>query len=181
MSPTRTSLWVWGVLVVATAVAFSPALRHALDGGDVSAPLGRLLAGGWPATRNLTVREARLQCDYAVVEGRTAYAPLVTAGAESGVARVVVSLSRDRLDADCGRAEFRGVVRDLWWEGLSADERHALTAAGARLAEPVRLLDVDQPVDLVVWLAVVGFAAVFGGVFSLIVWLNQRRRMRAGR
>ncbi|HZS35278.1 MAG TPA: hypothetical protein VFF06_00550 [Polyangia bacterium] len=63
MSSLKTSLIIWALLVAISAIAFSPALRHALDHGAETVSIDRLLAGDWPSTRNIAVRGGRLATD----------------------------------------------------------------------------------------------------------------------
>lgn len=180
MSALKTSLIMWAVLVAVAGVGFSPALRHGLDRGADTVSIDRLLAGDATASRNLTVRGGRLDCGRAVGDASTSYAPLVPASAPpGGEVKLVVSLSRADADRLCGvPADIHAVLRDIFWEGLSSDERKAFARYGTTVAPDARLLDAGDPIDLFIWAAIVGFTFVLGGIFSLFAWRKARRARR---
>ena len=170
----RTSLLMSGAIFVVTAVAFSPALRHVLDRDQAELSLAHAGEHEWPATRNLVVRDATVDETRALRSQGDVLAPLVTETQLGGPVKLVAKYRR-REEA---RAPFHGVIRDLWWEGLSDEERAAFARIGVVLASDAKVLELGEPIDLFFYAFVMGFVTLLMGGFLLFDW---RRHRRSGR
>ncbi len=176
----KTSLAVWGILVGVCAIVASPWLRHALDRGRDEVTLERLLSGGTLASRNLVVRGGRLDSGRAVGDAHSTFVPLVPIhAAPDAEVKLVVELTRSDADARCGTdSEIHAVLRDIFWEGLSSDERKAFESSRVALAADARLLDAGPSIDLLAFGFFVGFVLLLGGIFFLVDWIKARRARR---
>jgi hypothetical protein len=75
--------------------------------------------------------------------------------------------------------KFRGVVRDILWEGLSGEDRAYLTTeAGLKLADDVRLVEyrANPRYDLLVFLGGTGVSVLVVLAMGTGLWLRKRRR-----
>ncbi len=161
-------------MVLIAAIAFSPALRHVLDHDQVDVSLLHAGEHPWPSTRNVTVRDATLDEARALLSSHgEVLAPLVSPGEEDRPVRLVATYRRsDRHDA---RAPFHGVIRDIWWEGLSDEERAGFAKHGVVLSSDVKVLDLGAPIDLLMYSMIVGLVTLLMGGFVLSDWLRHRR------
>jgi len=170
MATVRASLILDGILIVVTAVAFSPALRHVLDHDQAEISLAHVES--WPDTRNVVVRDAIVDEEHALRSGNDVLVPMLVPNQRDQPVRLVAKYSRGAHE---NREPFHGLLRDIWWEGLNSDEKKAFERHGVMLADDVKVLDLDPPIDLFVYAFVVGFVTVLMGIFTLVTWLRRRR------
>ncbi|MCA9528063.1 MAG: hypothetical protein KC549_17375 [Myxococcales bacterium] len=183
-----------GIMVVGLAVVaflLSPLLRHGVDDGFAAVPVERLLQAPPLATRNVEVaalplldRAARGQAGAdRKLETASLWIPLVPEGSDpDGDAPVpavleVRGLRGVDLDALVAQRRFRGVVRDLGWEGLSDARQRSLEERGNTLALHVKLIEyrADAQADLTLAVGILGFLSLLVAATTAVLWRRRRR------
>ncbi len=179
---------VMGVGLLIVALLFAPMLIHGLDGGHAEVTVAELVAGKPLDTRHLTILgradvhrmvRANSRPD-ATQESAAVWMPLVTAdSAPDSPVRVVLEtrLVGDNLEALAAARTHRGLLRDVWWEGLDGAQRKRLIAGGVRLAPEVKLFHhgVQPQDDLAISVFVIGF------MFFILLVVTVVLRKRAHR
>jgi len=125
--------FVFILLSVCMSIFFYPMLRHYFDKGYVTTSIESFIANPDLGTRNLTINGYLL--DVGVKETVTSsksssshsstYIPMVDSTWNEGDPIKVIlefpSLSSSGFDEVIQQTEFTGVIRDIWWEGMSDD------------------------------------------------------------
>lgn len=179
-----------GAAIVAMTVMFLPMLIHGLDRGAAEVPVEVLERGERPETRNVTVQGRPLTDRLVLAEvstepppdSVTGWIPLVgQAWTPEQPVRVVLEIrgkGPDELLATGERTVFKGMIRDVLWEGLSDRRRRALVERGVLLDGEVLVIDVgaEPDHDLALALTILGLMAMIlvGSIFVV------RRRQRSG-
>lgn len=176
-----------GAVLVAMAVMFLPMLIHGLDGGAAEVPVEALERGERPDTRNVTVQGRPLVDRMVLAEVETdpppdtvtGWIPLVSPSwTPERPVKVVLELrgkGPDALIAVGERTVFRGMIRDVLWEGLSDRRRRAFTDQGVPLDPEVLVIDVgaEPEHDLTLALSVLGLMAL---ILVGSLWVVRRRQ-----
>ena len=176
----------WCVL----AMLFSPLIRHGLDSGETTIDVAALQRADLPS-RNVTVTgmlaptsalrgKGGADAKPAADASQTWWIPLVPADWSPGEAvHAVLQVRRTtaaQVETLAQVKRYRGIVRDIWWEGISTRRQQAFHARGVALAPDAVLVEFEasRKADLV--LAIL----ILGGLLGLIglVALSLRRRQR---
>lgn len=177
----------WCVL----AMLFSPLIRHGLDAGQARVDVADIKQAAL-SSRNVTVtgvlaptsalRGARKSDKKDAGEApQTWWIPLVPQGWSPGEVVHAILQVRRATAADVDRLveadSYRGILRNIWWEGLSTRRQQAFHARGVALAPDAVLIEFEasRKADLV--LAII----ILGGLLGLIVVVavSLRRRQRS--
>ena len=190
----KPSDWAAIPLVMLAAFAFvalacTPLFIHGLDDGLVEIHIDSLTRVPNLSSRNILVDGGRVAVDHSVqekpAEGEdpdlvTVWAPLVSPAwtAEVSVDVLVQFRLRD-LDAVLAKKQLDGVVRDVWWEGVTARVRRELKEKGIALTDRVMLIEaqVHGSDDLKLAYLILGVLAV--PMLGVALTLRSRARMRA--
>ena len=142
------------------AILCTPLFIHGFDDGEAKTSIRRIQLQTAPESRNLVVQDAELRLDHAIVEnnemggdptmGRT-WVPVVPPGWAAGQpVKMVVEVRNMHLDLLHGEGPIEGILRNVWWEGLSARNMRRFKEAGVIVDEDVWLLEVgtDHSDDL---------------------------------
>lgn len=166
------------LLALSMTIFFFPMLRHYFDKGSTATTIENYIANPDFGTRNLTISGYLL--DVGVKETITSsksssthsatYIPMVDSTWKEGDPVKVIlefpSLSESSFDRVINETEFTGVIRDIWWEGVSSDnidflkEKYSLNFP----SEPV-LIEVTDSLEndgfvIWVWLGTMVFILV---------------------
>jgi hypothetical protein len=178
----------WCVL----AMLFSPLIRHGLDAGQTTVDVATVTFDELPS-RNVTISGVLAPSSALQGKGRadakapaadasqTWWVPLVPDGWSPGEAVHVVLQVRRTTAAKVATlaavGQYRGIVRDIWWEGVSKRRQQAFHTRGVALASDAVLIEFEasRKADLVLALV------ILGGLLGLIgvVALSLRRRRRS--
>ena len=196
----RDMSWRLGVLLllapVVVGVAMLPRLLHGLDFGEERVSITSLSRGRIPGSRNVVITGARARLSESVevtttrtqgargaAESTRTLVPLVPPAWDRNQpvhALLEISDMSSSEEAVVERAtKFRGVVRDILWEGLSGEDRAYLTTeAGLKLADDVRLVEyrANPRYDLLVFLGGTGVSVLVVLAMGTGLWLRKRRR-----
>lgn len=180
----------WAIL----ALLFSPLIRHGFDSGQATVEVAAFAEPHALPSRNVTVRGRLLPGSALKGNGKAAintpggegnadvwWVPLVPADWQPGEAVYAVLKVRRQSPAALKRlAEgdaFDGILRNIWWEGLSERRHTAFHKRGVALASSAVLIEheASRRSDLVI------AGALLGGLLVLIVGVGftLRRRRRA--
>lgn len=177
----------WAVPILVSAIMFglvSPFLIHGLDKGSANISIEELVAGNKPDTRNLTVSGRALDDglkDSTTRKGKTTvrlFFPLVAPNwVEGDPVHMVVEtgdLSDDQLSEVLSRGQFTGVLRNVFWEGLSSKNREFfVNEYKMNMAKDVMLLELDNKgFDLILFFIVMGTTVVI--MFGVMLVLRRR-------
>ncbi len=188
-SQTRDAVVLPVLMAVAIAIMgamFAPMVVHGFDRGEARVTVAELAAGERPETRNLTV-EGRAVVDQMIVAipeadppptTVTGWIPLVEPGWAGEPVAVVLEVRGRPVDAVMALGEqqaFRGVLRDVLWEGLEQRRRLAFEGRGVRLAPEVALIELGASSrdDLVLSMGVLG---LLGSMLVGVVVVTRRQR-----
>lgn len=193
-SQTRDAVVLPALMAVAIAIMgamFAPMVVHGFDDGEAQVTVAELAAGQRPETRNLVV-EGRAAVDQMIVaipevdpppSTVTGWIPLVEPGWAGEPVAVVLEVRGRPVEAVTALGEqqtFRGVLRDVLWEGLEQRRRLAFEARGVRLAPEVALIEhgASSRDDLALSAGVLGLLGVML-VAVIVVTRRQRRTVEA--
>ena len=185
-----------GVMALATLLVAGILAPMLIHGADRTPPTrvsaSALLRGEGPDTRNVVVTEGRLLLDRSVraqagadrsLDTISAWIPLVpldwSEGEPVGLVLEVKGLAGpDKLQDIAGGGEWRGVVRDVLWEGLGSKVRRRLRERGAPLKSEVMLVSyaAESRHDLAAALGILGFLAL--ATVGVFLALGARRPRR---
>jgi hypothetical protein len=179
---------VFVILAVCITALMFPLLRHCFDSGSASVTIEQFISNPDLGTRNITIKGYPL--DVGVKETITSsrsssrisstYVPLVSENwKETDPIHVMLEfneLSSSEFDEVLSKNEFTGVIRNVWWEGVSSDnikflkEKYNLT-----FSEKPILIEVTNSVHndrfiLWVWAGTI--------LFILIIVIIVARRMK---
>jgi hypothetical protein len=183
------------IVPVILAIALLPTLVHGLDRGETKLSLAKLAKDRSYDSRNLVITGARLETSKAmslttvnkrngIETGRSTkfYIPLVPKDWDDGDPVHVVLETKELLPFELEELEssssFRGVARDVLWEGLGSKQRTFLEKdQGLRLSKDLLLFEYRAKTDndLAVYLGVVGGTTFVFAVIGLIVYLKHRK------
>jgi len=124
---------VFVILSLCMTLLMFPLLRHCFDSGSASVTIEQFIANPDVGTRNITIKGYPL--DVGVKETITSsrsssktsstYVPLVGESWQDGdpvqVMLEFTELSSSGFDEMLEKNEFTGVIRNVWWEGVSSD------------------------------------------------------------
>lgn len=167
------------------AVLLSPLMRHGFDDGAATVAASAFAEPHGLTTRNVTVTGtlapgSALRSKQGATEGAW-WVPVVPPSWRPGEAvYAVLKVPRRtaaQIDALAQTGRFEGILRDIWWEGLSERRRQAFHARGVALAPTAVLIDFEanRRADLVVAGVVLGGL----GLVVLVVAIRLRRRRTA--
>jgi hypothetical protein len=187
----RGTLLFLGLVFLLVGVAVSPFLLHGLDTGEEVVSVQQLAQGYRPSTGNLTLR-GFLRSDAILEHSENGRAtslviPVVSADWQPGQP-VYAVLSTDTTDlqevaALAASHEYKGVWRNILWEGVSDEERDFFehqSQTKAHLVDDVIFLDWNASAEIDRWvsLGVLGMTLFLLGGFALFAWRKQRRSAR---
>ena len=191
--------WWLGVLLLIAPVlvgaAMLPRLLHGLDFGEERVSITSLSKGRTPGSRNVVITGARAKLSDSVevtttrtqgargaAESTRTLVPLVPPAWDRNQPIHALLEIRDMSSSEESVVEratkFRGVVRDILWEGLSEEDRAYLTTeAGLKLADDVRLVEyrANPRYDLLVFLGGTGVSVLVVLAMGIGLWLHKRR------
>ncbi|MEE2786307.1 MAG: hypothetical protein VX589_03145 [Myxococcota bacterium] len=140
---------------VLTCIFCTPLWIHGFDSGQVTTTPSALTKGPLPDTRNLQLRNVKSLMVSAIIESRMneagqetgwTYVPVVDADAtETSPIELVVQVRANDTPAFQAVEQNRvlqGMIRNVWWEGLSAAQRRAFVAKDVRLSPTVLVFEV---------------------------------------
>ena len=145
------------------ALLFSPLIRHGFDAGEARGDVASIVAGDL-SSRNVIVTGRLAPTSALRGKGgeaakidapQTWWIPLVPDDWQPGeVVRAVLQVRRTtaaEVEALAKIGEYRGILRDLWWEGVSKRRQTAFHARGVALAPNVVLVEFEasRKADLV--------------------------------
>jgi hypothetical protein len=179
---------------VILAMLFSPLIRHGFDTGHATVDAALFAEPFELTTRNLTVQGRLIPTSALKGNGKAAintpagdgnadvwWVPLVPTDWKQGEAvYAVLKVRRQNVAALQRLAEgktFDGIVRNIWWEGLSERRHSAFHKRGVALASSAVLIEhqASRQADLVISLG------LLGGLFVLLVGVGvvlRRKRQR---
>ena len=178
-------LGLWSLV----AVLMIPLWVHGLDTGSAQISAAALIAGEPVNTRNLTVR-GHVDLGRSVADnGADGRRPPTTWIPLGGAPASLILKVRGELDPELVRhhlragalvtqTELTGVLRDVWWEGLSWKARGLFREAKVPLSDHVLVLEyqANPQDDLVLGVgSLLGFLLLIGGV----AWGLRRREISA--
>lgn len=169
---------------LAVALLLSPLVRHGLDDGHATVPATAFEAAPQLDTRNVTVTGklapgSALRAKTGGNEGAW-WVPLVGPDWKPGEAVYAVLKVRKRsaeaLRALADAGEYRGTLRNIWWEGLSERRRLAFHGRGVALSPNAVLIehDASNRADLILALFILGGMGLV--VVIVAVVLGRRRQ-----
>lgn len=165
------------------ALLLSPLLRHGFDSGHATIAAAALAESPALDTHNVTVTGrlapgSALRAKVGANEGAW-WVPIVPPEWQPGEAVHAVlkvqKRSATELEALSATGEFRGVLRTIWWEGLSERRRLAFHERGVALAPTAVLVEhgASNRADLVLAIVLLGGLA---GVIVVVAVVLRRRR-----
>ena len=185
------------VLVIPAVVGavLLPQLVHGLDFGEDRISIESIAKGKHPDSLNVVITSARAKLNDSVeVTTTTAkggvemgsstkfFVPLVAESWDRGDPVHIVLETDEMSTAEEAKLEhatrFRGVVRNVLWEGLDRGEReYFANDVGLALAEDVMLVEyrANPRFDLLVFLAATGVTFAIMLVLAAGLWLKKRR------
>ena len=156
---------------------FTPLFVHGLDEDHATITIAELAEG--LQTRNIKL-PGTLQTQRGLVDdpGTAWFALLPPKATPDTPVVVVVKISgQQRLDQALANPDgpHWGVIRDVWWEGLSARRRAKLSEAGVTLAPTIYLLDLyaEPQADLQIAGIILGLMLLITVITAWVLW---RRR-----
>ncbi len=163
--PALAGLMALGIFLL--AIFFLPQLRHGLDGERISISLEQLLESA-PEHYNLEL-EGRLILNQGVRDqrsGRMWFPLLGLTQQEGALASLILEVPPGSIDPQKLETQrrFGGLLRGIYWEGLSLERRAQLEEQGAQLSEEVQLLEYGaEPRDeLILTLGILGSLSLLG-------------------
>ncbi|MEE2644753.1 MAG: hypothetical protein VYD19_07450 [Myxococcota bacterium] len=189
-----------GLGILTLAVGLSPLLRHGLDRGERTLSLQTLIDAPKGESRNLKLSSFEPLDPYQIREvsaqGGDAelirlWIPVRPKGAPLALeSQVILSLKGyddASIQAQLQSEHVDGVLRDIWWEGLSAGRRQQLTDQGLRITVPALLVEVGAKPrhDLTLFFLLIGALSLLtGAVWSYLrpasemVKRQEKRRLK---
>ncbi len=180
---------VFVLLSVSMSIFFYPMLRHYFDKGQAQTTAETFSPAGL-STRNISISGYLL--DVGVKETITSsksssshsstYIPMVGESWKEGDPIKVIlgfpSLSGSGFDEVIKQTEFKGVVRDIWWEGISSDNLDFLKEKyNLSFPETPVLIEVTDTYEndgFIIW--VWGGTMIFILVLVIIVSVKMNRK-----
>ncbi len=176
------------------ALALLPKLIHGLDFGEDRLSVTSIAKGRQPSSRNVVITGARAKLQESIEVTTSRIEGADTGGSTRYLVPIVspdwdkdqpvhVILETDEMDsADEARLEraskFRGIMRDILWEGLGHDDRdYFLSEVGLKLADDVRLVEyrANPRYDLLVFCSATGVTFAVTLAVALGIWFRKRR------
>jgi hypothetical protein len=183
----KIAFWAVPFIIVAVmAGGASPLLIHGLDKGSAVVSADDLKEGNKTGTRNLVVQGQALNQGLEETTTRKGtktvrmYFPVVSQGYQEGQpVHVLVQtgdLSEQELSDVLSRTEFKGVLRDILWEGPSGKQIDFFKSQySLSMADDVKLLELDASTsaDLYIYLAILGITLII----MIVVMIIMKRQM----
>ncbi len=174
-----------------TAVFLIPLFTHGFDKGHAQVSIAQLAQGKLPKTRNLTVKGVA-NPRYAVKKtesrgrGGTSiyyFLPLIPADYQKGQPVHVVlktgDVSEKWMDLIADSSEHKGILRNVWWEGLPGGvRRYFVNKHKLPMADVIYVIerDADSRMDLIVaWIALGAVFLTLALIFGISAILIIRR------
>ncbi|HNJ04910.1 MAG TPA: hypothetical protein PLW55_08465 [Leptospiraceae bacterium] len=159
------------IVSLVVACMLSPMLIHGLDKGSSNLSAEDLVAGKMPESRNVNLKGIALSDGMKETTTRKGtktvrmFFPVVTTDWKEGdPVHILVEtgdLTDDQLNAVLASPEFKGVLRNVFWEGPSSKQlKFFQENYNTRFAEKVYLVELGQPSDLFMFLIVMGISVV---------------------
>ncbi|MCB1174560.1 MAG: hypothetical protein KDK39_13400 [Leptospiraceae bacterium] len=181
-----TPLIIIGVMALFTA----PLLLHGLDSGRVSLTVGELVQQATLESRNIVLSGHPV--DSAMMEEKTTskgttttkvYIPIVEPGWRKdqpvGVILQSDALTESGLGQLLEQRQFRGVVRNIWWEGPSSDHIDFFTTEYGLVftTDPILVeLQADGLIsDLTLWILIMSVTSVIMLLVVALMWFIRYR------
>lgn len=175
------ALMALGTLLL--GVAFTPLFVHGFDAGQATVQLADL--GSALASRNISI-SAQLQTERGLVDDPSAvWFPLVEAGTAPDAPVELVAKITGQAHLDLALAHpsglHSGILRDVWWEGLSGRQRKKFTDSGVQIAADVRVLDLyaEPETDLQIASTILGLMALLTLLTSVVLWRRRDSEPKA--
>ena len=112
------------------------------------------------------------------------YIPVIDQGAAHttpiGLVIQVRANAKKAFDAVEENQPINGMIRNVWWEGLSSSQRRAFIAKGVKLMPMVTVLEVDISPrdDLLLGLFIMGILGVPTLGVTIVLGKRERKRRR---
>jgi hypothetical protein len=179
---------VFVILTVCMTLLMLPLLRHCFDSGSASATIEQFISNPDVGTRNISIKGYPLDAGVkeTITSSRSSsktsstYIPLVGANWKAGDPIHVIlefnELSSSGFDEILNKSEFTGVIRNIWWEGMSSDNIDFLKGKyNLVFSETPILIEVTNSVHndgFILWI----WAGTI--IFILILVIIVARRMK---
>lgn len=170
------------IIVGVMAAGASPLLIHGLDSGSAAVSAEEIASKKDTGTRNLTVKGQALNQGLEETTTRKGtktvrmYFPVVgqsyTEGQPVSLLVQTGDLSEAELADVLSRSEFKGVLRNILWEGPSSKQIEFFRSQyGLTVSDDVQLLELDAntAADLYIYLAILGITLVVMVVVMVIL------------
>lgn len=161
------------IIMAVMGTLFSPMLIHGLDRGSRTISAQEIAAGKTPETRNLLITGQALNRgmeEKTTRKGTTTvrlFFPLVEEDWQKGRPIYIIvetpEVSDEELSDILSRSEFKGVLRNVLWEGPTTSQREFFkNSYDYQIADSAVLLDLtgDASQDLNIFLLIMGISAV---------------------